>query len=230
MTNTQQIFNKSRVLLILLLLSPLGTFSQKKKAFTGMLEYKISVRDTSLKALYPDNQMFLYTNDTITRLENFTGQLGKQVTIRHMEKNKSYLLMNTPLGKYAIKTDHNSLADSTTYKSKYTFKKKWFKRKVNGIRAKRIIASHPDFKEPIEFLYLKKYSKEYLNNFPEVPGLLVKYSVSTPDGILDYELVKMEKYAPSRDLFGIPSDYKRVTIDEFMNEVIENSAPSPQDN
>ena len=204
------------------------SYSQNKKPFTGMLEYKISVRDTSLQKFIPDNAMRIYTNDTIVRMENFSQQLGSQTTIRHSELNKSYLLLTVhDTVHFAIKTDLN-IAKSDTSTSKYTYEKKWFKRKHLGMRAKRMIVNHPDFKEPIEFLYLKKYSRKYLNNFEGIPGLLVKYSVVTPDAILDYELVEMREFNPNRDLFGIPAEYKKVTFDEFMDYMFPHTAPQNQ--
>ena len=54
-----------------------------------------------------------------------------------------------------------------------------------------------------------------------IPGLLVKYSIATPNGILDYELVKLERYLPSQDLFGIPLDYERVSIDSFLEQMMD---------
>jgi hypothetical protein len=50
---------------------------------------------------------------------------------------------------------------------------------------------------------------------------LVKYSIATPNGILDYELVKLERYLPSQDLFGIPLDYERVSIDSFLEQMMD---------
>lgn len=204
---------------IIIVLIGTSVFSQKRlKPFTGILEYKISARDSAFSEVLPNFPMIIYTNDTIVRKENFTNQLGTQVTIQHTALNKAYLLLHTKMGKFAIKTDLNKIpAKSDTTKSKYTFSKKMFRKKVLGMKAKRIIAHHDAFEEPIEFLYLKKRSNKYNNVFPEVPGLLVKYSVVTPDGILDYELVKMNEYSPNRDMFGIPSDYKKVTFDEFID-------------
>ena len=227
----------NRALLILLLFLQVGSsnvsLSQKYTPFTGMLEYKITIRDTSLRSVIEDNQMFLYTNDTISRMENFTPQLGKQVVIRHMGLLKSYMLIDTDKGKFAIKVDESD-KDTVVTESKYQFKKKCFKRKILGYKAKRLEVTHPAFDEPIEFLYLKNRSNKYLNNFEQSPGLLVKYSVVSVDGIYDYELVKISEFAPNRDLFGIPSDYQKVTINEFMDYMtgvkqIPNSNP-PEDN
>lgn len=197
-----------------------GSYAQKQAPFTGMLEYKITPRDTANTALTATNQMFVYTNDTITRTENFTNQLGQQVAIRHMEKEKSYLLLITDLGKFAIQTDHAS-NDSIKKPNQYVFKKKWFKRKIAGKKANKMLVSHPNFKEPIEFLYLKKTPNKYVKIYSEIPGLLVKYSIATEDGILDYELVKFNEYTPNKDLFGIPSDFERISFDEFLDRMIK---------
>lgn len=203
---------------------------KKKKSFTGMLEYNIVMRDTALRKLVHANAMRLYTNDTLTRMENFSPQLGSQTTIRHMELNKSYLLLTVrDTMNFAIKTDLNK-ADTGQIISKYTFEKKWFKKKHLGMRANRMIVDHPDFEEPIEFLYLKKFSNEYLNNFDRIPGLLIKYSVATPDGVLDYELVQKRDYMPERDLFGVPADFRKVTFDEFMDFMFPESQSPPGQN
>jgi len=213
------------VLAILLLNTT--SHAQKTQRFTGMLEYKISVHDTSLRSLFPENSMIIYTNDTITRIENFTSQLGKQVVLRHMEKKKSYLLLDTQVGKFAIRTDEsNSDAkqDSTTPKREFTFEKKMCKRKIVNRKANRMLVSHPEFETPIEFLYFKKISNKYSTFYTEMPGLPVKFSVPTADGIVDYELVKMSEYAPNHDLFGVPSDHQLVTFDEFLEKMVSKSS------
>lgn len=221
MKNALQIHSKFLVFLLATCLISLHAHAQKTKEFTGMLEYSISLMDTNLNVSNKVSSMVVFTNDTISRMENFTGQLGKQVTIRHMEMNKSYLLIEVnDTANFAIKTNLN-ISDSLKKSTRYTFKKKMFKKKILGMRANRIMVDHPDFIEPIEFLYLKKYSREYLNNFPSIPGLLVQYSISTPNGIMDYTLEKFSQYDVDHDLFGIPSNFKKVTIDEFMDEMLE---------
>lgn len=226
--------NFRHITLLILLITVIcasPTFAQKKKkTFTGMIEYNIVMRDTALRNLVPANAMRLYTNDTLTRMENFSPQLGSQTTIRHIELNKSYLLLTVrDTVNFAIKTDLNK-ADSANSTSQYTYTKKWFKKKHLGMRANRMIVDHPDFEEPIEFLYLKKYSREYLNNFEGIPGLLLKYSVVTPDGVVNYELVQKREYKPSRDLFGIPADYRKVTFDEFMDFMFPQTQLPPSQN
>lgn len=208
-----------------LLIFCFSTNAQKKKSFVGMLEYKITVADTSLSHLVPENKMIVYSNDTIVRIENFTQHLGKQVTIRHMVLNKSYLLVETPFGKYAIRADHNEIDSAKANQpSKYTFTKKHWKRKILGKKANRMEVSHEYFEEPVEMLYLKGYSSKLLDAFDDVEGLPVKYTVATADANFKYELVKMSEYTPNNDLFGIPSDYEKIGFDEFMDKMIESKS------
>lgn len=194
-----------------------------------MLEYKITIRDTSMRALIPDNKMIVYTNDTITRIENFTDQLGKQVVIHHMVLNKSYMLLETPVGKFAIQTNNN-VRDTVVREDAYTMTKKCGRTAIMGRKAKKLLVSYKDSETNLEFLYLKGYSNKYLNNFENSPGLLVKYSLPTEDGILDYELIRMNPYQPDRDLFGIPSDYERVSFDEFLKRILKSNGDEPDRN
>ena len=194
-----------------------------------MLEYKISVRDSALQDLVPDTRMVVYTNDTIVRIENFTDRLGLQIAIKHMVLDKSYLLLETEFGKYAIqmdetKTQEKMQASDTTQSEadKFSYTKKCGKQRLHGRKMNRVLVSNPGFEEPIEFLYLKGYSTKIVDTYPKIGGLPTKYSVITADAIYDYELVKISEYAPTHDLFGVPSDFKRVSFDEFIDKMIES--------
>ena len=191
------------------------SFAQKTTPFVGMIEFRIEAHDSTLVDFLPNHPMIIYTNDTITRTENYTDQLGKQVEIYHMELNKSYILLDTPRGKFAIQNDLNEQKKDTV-PSEYTFKKKWFKKKILGRKANRVMVNHPSFKEPIEFLYFKNISNKYNAIFDEIPGLLVRYSIVTIDGVLDYEMVRFNEYTPAHDLFGIPADFKRISFSDFV--------------
>jgi len=221
-----------RLLAVFLILNTFISFSQEQEPFYGKLVYKIEILDTSLQKMIPDKEMVIYTNDTLLRIENMTDQLGKQVIIKQMELNKSYLLIKTPIGNYAIQADHEEQsknAEGETKADPYTFRKKFGKRKVAGMKANRLMVKHENFKEEMEFLYFKNTPVKYLNTLENFPGLPVKYYIASVDGIYVYTLVSMEKYTPEKDMFGIPSDYKRVTFNQFMDEVVgsDNQEPVP---
>lgn len=202
--------------LFICLFSPSLVFAQKQVPFTGKLTYKIEFVDSNFRDLIPASKMVIYSNDTLLRIENQTDQLGKQVLIKHLILNKSYLLIETPLGKFAIQTDHAS--DSLP--SKYTYKKKRGKAKIAGIKARKLMISHPDMKMEREILYTKKYSPKYLNHFKDFPGLPLHYYIINVDGVYEYTLENMEIMLPEKDLFGIPSDYKRISYSDFVDLMI----------
>lgn len=204
--------------LFLFLIITFNVYSQKHVPFSGKLVYSIQITDTSLQKFIPVKQMVIYTNDTMLRIENETDQLGKQVIIKHMVLNKSYLLLKTPIANYAIQADHSHEKIDTF---PYTFKKKFGKRNICGMKANRLKVSNVNFSEKMEFLYFKKMSPKYLNAFENFPGLPVQYYVSTPDGIYEYKLIFIEESHPDKDLFGIPSDFKKVTFDQFMDEIMQ---------
>ncbi len=193
--------------------------------FSGKLVYSVSITDTSLQKMIPSRQMIVYTNDTLIRIENTTDQLGFQVIIKHLVFNKSYLLLNTPINNYAIQTDYN---DDQEIKYPYSYTTKRGKRKILGLKAKRLMVSHENFEEPIEFLYLPQYTPKYINTLENFPGLPVLYYISSVDGTYEYRLISMENTAPNHDLFGVPSDYKRVTFDNFLNEMLQYQQQSEE--
>jgi hypothetical protein len=193
--------------------------SQKHVAFTGKLTYSINIADTSLSKYYPEKKMHIYTNDSLLRIENHTEEFGMQIVIKHLILNKSYLLLTLDKGNFAIQTNHqNETKDS----SLYTNFKKIGKRKICGLKAKKILVEHPSFDEKAEFFYLTNYSPKYLNTFEEFPGLPVVYFLQSEYGLLKYELIDINYETPDYDLFGIPSDYKKTTFDDFVQEMIKS--------
>lgn len=211
-----------RILIIFLFISS-ALFGQQN-GFSGRLIYSIETTDTALTQLFHERQMIIYTNDTLVRVENTTDQLGKQVAIRHLTLQKSYLLLHTVNGNFAIQTKFEK--DSVS-ESKYSFTKKCGKKKIGGLKAKKVIVKHPGFKDPMTFYYLKNTPAKYLVGFEDFPGLLVEYYIPSEDGILKYTLKSMEADPTNLDLYGIPSDYQKVSMTEFIdimtkaNEVIE---------
>jgi hypothetical protein len=210
-----------RIFTFLFVVLSFSASAQKKKPFSGKFIYSIQAVDTALRTLLPDKQMVIYTNDTLLRIENDTDQFGKQIVIKHLHLNKSYLLLQTPSANYAIQTDHAAPSPRQVQAPKYSFQKKRFQRKTTrfGYSEKMLRVTHEKFKEELPFYYLPQFSVGYLNAFENFPGLLTNYYIATPDGLLSFTLIAMEEMVPSRNLFGIPSDYKKVTFDEFTKEM-----------
>lgn len=219
---------RNAILIVSLIIIKFTSFGQDKKPFQGLLVYKVTCDDTSMQELYPVTHMVVYTNDTIVRMENQTASFGEQVTIRHTQLNKSYQLMTTKFGKYAIQTKIDDNGDSLKVNDRYLFTNSKKKKKFLGKKAKGVNVSSKFYKEDKTFYYLPDYDNKYVNTFPEIDGLLIEYYVVTFDVILKYELIRMVEYPPNRDFFGVPDDYERISLDAFMDKMIESKSNENQ--
>ena len=119
-----------KILLLTFSFLNLCAFSQKDRTFNGELLY--TIERISPKDSIP-GKMLIYAKDSLQRVVNFSSNLGKQEMIKHLRLNKSFLLVTTTRGDYAIKTDHQQ-SDSTV---NYSYKRKLGKLSVGGIKAKR---------------------------------------------------------------------------------------------
>jgi hypothetical protein len=209
-------------LTFLFILISILSFSQKKLPFQGKLVYEIEMVDTSLQRIFPKKIMTVYTNDTIVRIENDTKQFGQQVVIKHTHLNKSYLLLNDGINKFAIQTDLNKKTISDSTENGNSYKKKCGKRTVLNFKANRLLVTPKDASNRIEILYLKQYDSKYIDAYKESPGLPVKYFLYTNEGLAVYRLVRFEEFKPEHDLFGIPSDYRKVSFDDFIELMYKN--------
>lgn len=198
---------------LLIIFSLFISISNAQEAFEGKLVYQVEMVDTAYQKFFEAREMVVYTNDTIVRIENTTDQLGEQVLLRHLILDKSYLLLSIPAGNFAIQTKLDTLQEQT---SEYAIKKKCKRKKIAGIKGRKLVVNHVDFDEPQEFYYTKDIACKYLDGFEEFPGLLLEYYVKTPDGTLKYTLKSFEPGATNRDLYGVPSDYIKLTLDEFI--------------
>ncbi|MFT5582075.1 MAG: hypothetical protein ACI9G9_001340 [Psychromonas sp.] len=204
-------------LLILVLISIIANNTPLAQTpFEGKLIYRVSVVDTSFTDMIPDRKMTIYTNDTMVRIEIMNDQLGLQTTIRHMALNKSYMLLDLGERKFAIKTD---LTNDTTEVRPYVIKHKCKRKKILGEKTKKAIVFRDDLKAEKEVYYSTKIRPEILNIYDGIKGLPLEYYLSSADGLMRYELISIERMSIHRDNFGIPSDYKRVTFNEFVDQM-----------
>lgn len=189
---------------------------QAQQPLSGILEYKASISLPDTNVVLKSWNVRLFTNDTIVRVETET-QLGVQVYIRHMELNKAYLLIEYGDDKYAIQADLEKKAAKDTVKPEYTVKKKFGSKKIAGVKCRKYYIQDNDQQEGYYCYFAKKWSNKYLEVYKEIPGLALDYYLPSQDGLIHYELVRVTQTPVNRDLFGIPSDYKRISFDEFVN-------------
>lgn len=199
------------IVLCISILQVENTYSQKP--FEGKLVYSIEISDTSLRQLFPSSTMTIYTNDTIVRIETKTDALGQQILIQHLQKNKAYLLIETATDKYAIQLPEKGDKEE----KKYTYKKMKGKKLIAGLVSRKLLVSFPSVIPKMEFYYHKEISAKYVPGFEDFPGLLTNYYVVSKDGIYHHQLKEITIEPISRDLFGIPSDYKKISMSDFVD-------------
>jgi hypothetical protein len=195
-------------------------FGQNKVGFSGKLVYSVHVIDSLNHKEIPAGFMTIYTNDTLLRIENLTPQLGLQVLIKHLVFNKSYLLIQTANGNYAIQTDH---ASEKVIPNPYVYKKGKGRKKIAGLLSRSLIVCDTTTKEKLKFYYYKNMFNNYLNMNNSYPGLLTEYYIKTDVGYFKYRLVVHENLIPEKDLFGIPSSYRKISFNDFMHEIMKHN-------
>ncbi|MFM7472617.1 MAG: hypothetical protein ACKO00_01700 [Crocinitomicaceae bacterium] len=105
-------------------------FSQKNRSFSGVLTYTIESVNSKDSVR---SKIIIYAKDSLIRVVNFNSETGKQELIKHLTYNKSYLLIETPLQNFAIRTNEHLIKDSVTY----TYQKKSGSMKIGGVKSKK---------------------------------------------------------------------------------------------
>ncbi len=208
-------FNIKPIFVLTLILCYTVSCAKKvTEPFVGHIQYKIVPADTAYADLIPETTMELYTNDTIVRIETRNAIFGKQVSIKHLELKKSYLLLTFNNEKYAIQTSQKE----DTIVHDFTFEKvKGRSKDMFNEKTKKCKAIYKEDQSEREIIYFEGIRPDLLDVYPGVEGLPARYSLNTKDGPVIYEVVQLKRTPLSKDLFGIPTDYKKLSLDEFLS-------------
>lgn len=201
---------------IIFFFTTFSTFSQKYLSFEGKLVYKVDLIDSI--GLDPIETKFvtIFTNDTLVRTETESNRLGSQTVIRHLTLNKYYLLLEVNNQKYAIQ----HVIENDTIPSKYSFNYKRKSKKIQNLKSRKVVVEAKHFENPIEMYYIKNMNPKYIDALKGIKGLPVDYYIYSEDGIYHYTLIDITNEKTSTTLYGIPKEYKKVSFDEFMEEMI----------
>lgn len=205
---------KMSLFLLLTLVSQVYFFTQKnQKPFSGELLF------SAVRVIPKDSvkeSVLLYAKDSLVKVITFSTHMGKQELIKHLGVERSYLLLETSKGKFAVKTDFSKFQDTTL---QYAFKKKRGSKKICGKKAKKLLVTFKDIDKTFEFYYFKKIAAKYGSAFTSFPGLVVEYYLPTTQGVYHYTLSEFKAKDPPLSLFMVPEGFKRVTLDEFMEDM-----------
>jgi hypothetical protein len=204
---------KFTVFLFIFLWSVTIIAQKKHLPFSGELLFKAQ-RIIPMDSV--QEHMLIYAKDSLLNVVNFSSNMGKQELIRHLTKEKSYLLLETTKGKYAIRTNYTKYQDTTL---SYSFKKKLGSKRIAGMKAKKLSVTFKDIDKKFSFYYLKNIPAMYGSAYTNFPGLVVEYYIPTDEGMFQYTLTEFKRIDPPLTLFMVPTGYKLVSIEEFMEEL-----------
>lgn len=205
---------KIRAILYITILFTLYSCSLPKshnEDFQGKMVYKITSPINNPSPNDSSNYQTVYMMDSMLRIDSHTP-LGKQQYIKHIPRNRAYILMDLGVKKVAIQT----IPDTTGNNGKYVFKHKMGTDEIAGMKAKRVKVTDTDQDTTFIVNYLPEVSPKYSNALDGIPGLPVKYSIFSNGVWISYEMIEFEEKSIDRDNFGIPSDHEIITLDEFM--------------
>lgn len=185
----------------------------KQAPFSGELMF------TAIRVIPADSVkeiMLIYAKDSLSKVVNFSSHMGKQELIKHLGVERSYLLLETTKGNYAVKTDYKNNLDTSL---QYSFKKMCGSKKFNGKKAKKLKVTFKDIQKEFVFYYFKDIPAKYGSAFTQFPGLVVEYYLPTDQGVFQYTLTEFQQKDPPLSLFMVPEGYKRVTLELFLEEM-----------
>ncbi len=203
------------ILLFSALLCFLPTNAQTFKPFVGEMTYSVELIHPESKKPKLISFTTIFTNDTLVRTESENLALGKQTLIRHLILSKQYVLLEYQDKKYAIQ--QTITKDTST--SKYVFTTCRGYKRFCGIKAKKIMVNHPNFKVPIAMYYAKTISPKYLGVLPGIEGLPLKYYIQTEDGLLCYTLRSFKEKAIPNGLFNVSKAYEKISFPDFLERI-----------
>ena len=184
--------------------------SYENGKFEGKLVYQIS--SVTHHTLDSVNFQTIYAKDSLVRIENYSP-IGKQVFIKHIPKNRAYLLIEVQGEKFAIK----SIPQSDSSSNEYQVKQKLGKKNILGLPSKKLEVFYPEIDSSLIVIFTPEISSTYNEAISYCPGLPIEYYLVVNQQLLKYQLIEFSKEEIDLDYFGIPSDYQIVTLDEFID-------------
>lgn len=200
----------------LLLLIRCALQSPVQTPFQGKIVYKISADYIDPNDDDSSSYQIVYAKDSMLRVENFTP-IGKQIYIKHIPKNRAYILMDVFTERLAIQ----SIPEPPPNEGKYVFTPKKKTKKIAGKKANEINVQIPEIDSVFTMYYYPDIPGKYSEAIPGLNGLPAKYTLYSNGIFFDYEVISIERYTTDRDLFGIPSDYRIITMEEFIEMIQE---------
>lgn len=187
------------------------SLGQKFQSFEGAIFYDVYLLNTKDNSLVKVNYLTLRIKDSLVRIDTYSEHFGGETTIRNINQHKSYTLLKNKEAFYAIR--NKEMKDTTKAK---VYKKIKGNEKLDGFRIKKATLFSTDgIKDTLA--YFPSISPAYLGIKKGIKGLPAVYfvKVNTYTKYL-YKAFKIESQSLDDKIFQIPTLFKIITIEDFI--------------
>lgn len=191
---------------LFLMMSTLSVMAQN--SFAGSLEYNISNIDFLTKDTI-DGKLFIYARDSLVRISYLFSDGKNQETIHHLSQHKMLSLIEVEGQFFAIQ-----IKDTASSRSAFTYHKKLAWRKIATLNCRQASVSFS--KGTLLLYYFKKIDARYFVGFNNAPGLPIKGQIPTENGMMTFDLQKIDYRTPPQSLFMPDKKYKVMGLDAFI--------------
>jgi len=182
--------------------------SVAQKSFVGSLEYNVSSIDFLSKDTI-NGKLFIYARDSLVRI-NYRFSDGKnQETIHHLGQHKMLSLLDVDGQYFAIQ-----IKDTVKTSRKYIYHKRLVWSNFIELKCREAVVEFPEGSSLL--YYYKKIDARYFVGFKNAPGLPVRGQIPTENGIMSFELDKIDRRTPPQGLFMPDKKYKVISLEAFM--------------
>jgi hypothetical protein len=190
------------------------SWAQKYTPFEGTIYYDVFLYKSIDSLPIKVNYLTLRIKDSLVRIDTNSDAFGGQTTIKNINRKRSYTLLKSKENFYAIRN-----IDTSSTTNLFSFKKMSKTTRLDNFKIKAIKRIDADGKIDTIY-YLPKISPIYLGIFSGIKGLPAAYTVPIDkQSFLYYQIIKIEPKELDSKLFTIPSIFKIVTMDEFIQSM-----------
>lgn len=179
------------------------------------IDYDLDEHMESQRSMLP-TQMTTFISKNASRIEQET-MIGVQTVISNHKNNSSVLLMNLMGQKVSINIPYNEdKKENKEVNIKYLEDEKMI---VGYACKKAIYSSYSSKKEDtisIIVYYTPEISAKYNQQFKELKGLPLEYSVITQGMTLNFVANEIIQQKVAKSLFKTPKDYNSMSLEDFQ--------------
>jgi len=184
------------------------------------IDYDLDEHMESQRSMLP-TQMITYISKNASRVEQET-MIGEQIVISNHKRNTTVLLMNLMGQKVSIEIPNEKNNDQDK-EVNITYLEQ--EKMIAGYACKKALYSSSSKEKnnvSIHVYYTPEISSKYNQQFKELKGMPLEYSVVTQGMTLNFVATEIIQQKVDKSLFKTPKDYNSMTLENFQKMMGES--------